>query len=126
MSVGHIVPNGSADLDGRLRTGDEITHVDGQNVINSSHHRVVTLMTLAGQRGHVTLGVRRRVLGGNQNCFHLIGFKFCKGNFKDTNLKMIKRFLSCLQIFSVIIYILFYGYILATFDLLFDSVYYWY
>lgn len=63
VSVGHIVPNGSADLDGRLRTGDEITHVDGQNVINSSHHRVVTLMTLAGQRGHVTLGVRRRVLG---------------------------------------------------------------
>uniref|UniRef100_K1Q2K1 Membrane-associated guanylate kinase, WW and PDZ domain-containing protein 1 n=1 Tax=Magallana gigas TaxID=29159 RepID=K1Q2K1_MAGGI len=63
VSVGHIVPNGSADLDGRLRTGDEITHVDGQNVINSSHHHVVSLMRLAGQRGHVTLGVRRRVLG---------------------------------------------------------------
>lgn len=89
MSVGHIVPNGSADLDGRLRTGDEITHVDGQNVINSSHHRVVGLMTLAGQRGHVTLGVRRRVLGGNQNCFHLTGFKFCTSNLKDTNFKMI-------------------------------------
>nr|XP_022298503.1 uncharacterized protein LOC111107545 isoform X4 [Crassostrea virginica] len=63
VSVGQIVPNGSADLDGRLRTGDEITHVDGQNVINSSHHRMVGLMTQAGQRGHVTLGVRRRVLG---------------------------------------------------------------
>ncbi|XP_056000643.1 membrane-associated guanylate kinase, WW and PDZ domain-containing protein 1-like isoform X12 [Ostrea edulis] len=63
VSVGHIVPDGSADLDSRLRTGDEITHVDGQTVINSSHHRVVTLMTQAGHRGHVTLGVRRRVFG---------------------------------------------------------------
>nr|XP_022295952.1 membrane-associated guanylate kinase, WW and PDZ domain-containing protein 3-like isoform X10 [Crassostrea virginica] len=69
VSVGHIVPNGSADLDGRLRTGDEITHVDGQNVINSSHHRVVGLMTRAGQRGHVTLGVRRRVLGGHAEMY---------------------------------------------------------
>ncbi|XP_056000644.1 membrane-associated guanylate kinase, WW and PDZ domain-containing protein 1-like isoform X13 [Ostrea edulis] len=69
VSVGHIVPDGSADLDSRLRTGDEITHVDGQTVINSSHHRVVTLMTQAGHRGHVTLGVRRRVFGGHSEIY---------------------------------------------------------
>ncbi|XP_070193690.1 membrane-associated guanylate kinase, WW and PDZ domain-containing protein 1-like isoform X2 [Littorina saxatilis] len=61
VSVGHIVQGGSADLDGRLRKNDEIIHVDGQSVINSSHHRVVQLMTNAALNGIVTLGVRRRL-----------------------------------------------------------------
>ncbi|PVD24617.1 hypothetical protein C0Q70_15101 [Pomacea canaliculata] len=65
VSVGHIVPGGSADLDGRLRKGDEIIHVDGQSVLNSSHHRVVQLMTNAALNGHVTLGIRRRL-----NAYH--------------------------------------------------------
>nr|KAG5711461.1 hypothetical protein BaRGS_025888 [Batillaria attramentaria] len=60
VSVGHIVPGGSADLDSRLRKGDEIIHVDGQSVMNSSHHRVVQLMTNAALNGRVTLGIRRR------------------------------------------------------------------
>lgn len=62
MSVGHIVPGGAADLDTRIRTGDEITHVDGISVLNSTHQRVVLLMTNAGTTGRVTLGLRRRIL----------------------------------------------------------------
>ena len=61
MAVGHIVPGGAADLDGRLRTGDEILFCDGVCVINSSHHKVVQLMGNAGFRGQVSLGVRRRI-----------------------------------------------------------------
>ncbi|KAL8558192.1 hypothetical protein ACOMHN_036281 [Nucella lapillus] len=61
VSVGHIVPGGSADLDGRLRKNDEIIHVDGKSVIGSSHHRVVQLMTNAALNGRVTLGIRRRL-----------------------------------------------------------------
>ncbi|XP_043224896.1 membrane-associated guanylate kinase, WW and PDZ domain-containing protein 1-like isoform X2 [Amphibalanus amphitrite] len=57
VSIGHIVPGGAADLDGRLQTGDEIIYVDGQLVIGSSHHHVVQLMSRAG--GRVQLGVRR-------------------------------------------------------------------
>ena len=59
--MGHIVPGGAADLDGRLRTGDEILFCDGICVINSSHHKVVQLMGNAGFRGQVSLGVRRRI-----------------------------------------------------------------
>ncbi|XP_046353265.1 membrane-associated guanylate kinase, WW and PDZ domain-containing protein 1-like isoform X6 [Haliotis rufescens] len=61
VSVGHIVPGGSADLDGRVRTGDEITFVDNNSVINSSHHRVVQLMGASSLNGRVTLGIRRRM-----------------------------------------------------------------
>lgn len=61
MSVGHIVPGGAADVDGRLRTGDEILYVDNVTVMGTSHHRVVQLMGQAGIAGRVSLGVRRRL-----------------------------------------------------------------
>lgn len=61
VSVGHIVPGGAADLDGRLRTGDEIISVDSMSVLGSSHHKVVQLMGQAALNGRVSLGVRRRV-----------------------------------------------------------------
>ncbi|XP_075219002.1 membrane associated guanylate kinase, WW and PDZ domain containing protein magi isoform X2 [Lycorma delicatula] len=61
VSIGHIVPGGAADLDGRLCTGDEIITVDSQSVINTSHHHVVQLMGKAAVHGRVTLGIRRRV-----------------------------------------------------------------
>ncbi|XP_034239712.1 membrane-associated guanylate kinase, WW and PDZ domain-containing protein 1 isoform X2 [Thrips palmi] len=61
VSVGHIVPGGAADLDGRLCTGDEMMSVDGQSVINTSHHHVVQLMARAAAAGRVTLGIRRRI-----------------------------------------------------------------
>ncbi|CAG5135531.1 unnamed protein product, partial [Candidula unifasciata] len=59
VSVGHIVPGGAADMDGRLRQNDEITHVDGCSVLNASHHRVVELMTNAALNGRVTLSIKR-------------------------------------------------------------------
>ncbi|XP_035230067.1 membrane-associated guanylate kinase, WW and PDZ domain-containing protein 1-like [Stegodyphus dumicola] len=61
VSIGHIVPGGAADLDGRLRSGDEIISVDNQIVLNTSHHRVVQLMGNAAANGRVTLGLRRGV-----------------------------------------------------------------
>ena len=60
MSIGHIVPGGAADLDGRLFSGDEIVAVDGQSVMGASHHVVVGMMGHAAQRGQVALTVRRR------------------------------------------------------------------
>lgn len=60
VSIGHIVPGGAADLDGRLMTGDEIVFVDSQNVLHASHHHVVQLMGSAALSGCVTLGVRRK------------------------------------------------------------------
>ncbi|XP_071035063.1 membrane-associated guanylate kinase, WW and PDZ domain-containing protein 1 isoform X4 [Parasteatoda tepidariorum] len=60
VAIGHIVPGGAADLDGRLRTGDEIVSVDNQLVLNTSHHRVVQLIGNT-TNGKVTMGVRRRV-----------------------------------------------------------------
>lgn len=59
VSIGHIVPGGAADIDGRLKTGDEILFVDGHSVANASHHTVVQLMGNAAIAGRVTLGVRR-------------------------------------------------------------------
>ena len=60
VSIGHIVPGGAADLDGRLFSGDEIVAVDGQSVLGASHHVVVGMMGQAAQRGQVALTVRRR------------------------------------------------------------------
>lgn len=61
VSIGHIVPGGAADLDGRLRSGDEIVSVDNQSVLHTSHHHVVQLMGQAAQNGRVILGIRRRL-----------------------------------------------------------------
>ncbi len=72
VSVGHIVPGGAADMDSRLRTGDEIVSVDGQTVIGCSHHKVVALMGQSALHGIVTLGVRRRLGGSNgKNIFKI-------------------------------------------------------
>ena len=48
VSIGHIVPGGAADLDGRLFSGDEIVAVDGSHVINTSHHQVGTFYRRTG------------------------------------------------------------------------------
>ncbi|KAM8758647.1 membrane-associated guanylate kinase, WW and PDZ domain-containing protein 1 isoform 4-T4 [Rhynchonycteris naso] len=60
--IGHIVPLGSADTDGRLRSGDELICVDGTPVIGKSHQLVVQLMQQAAKQGHVNLTVRRKVV----------------------------------------------------------------
>ena len=69
VSIGHIVPGGAADLDGRLFSGDEIIAVDNVSVVNSSHHQVVGLMGQAAQNRQVTLTVQRRIYQqqGKQN-----------------------------------------------------------
>lgn len=61
VAVGHVVPGGAADLDGRINTGDEILSVDGHSVLKASHHQVVQLMGGAAARGRVTLCIRRRI-----------------------------------------------------------------
>lgn len=61
VSVGHIVPGGAAALDGRLRTGDQLTAVEGISVIGASHRSVVQLMARSASQGKVRLTVRRPV-----------------------------------------------------------------
>ena len=60
VSIGHIVPGGAADMDGRLFSGDEIVAVDNQSVMGASHHVVVGMMGGAAQRGQVQITIRRR------------------------------------------------------------------
>ncbi|XP_030369026.1 uncharacterized protein LOC115620046 [Scaptodrosophila lebanonensis] len=60
VTVGHIVPGGAADQDQRIATGDEILSIDGINVLNSSHHKVVSLVGESALRGQVTMILRRR------------------------------------------------------------------
>lgn len=62
VAIGHIVPGGAADVDGRLKTDDEIIKVDGIPTLGESHHRVVALMGQASSNGYVNLGVRRRII----------------------------------------------------------------
>lgn len=59
--MGHIVSGGAADLDGRIRSGDEIISVDGISVLKASHRQVVQLMNAAANRGQVNLLLRRRM-----------------------------------------------------------------
>merc|ERR1740129_876714 len=66
VSIGHIVPGGAADLDGRLFSGDEIAAVDNNSVMGASHHVVVGMMGAAAQHGQVTLTIRRRHQNGVQ------------------------------------------------------------
>ncbi|XP_067398106.1 membrane-associated guanylate kinase, WW and PDZ domain-containing protein 1 isoform X25 [Emydura macquarii macquarii] len=60
--IGHIVPVGAADADGRLRSGDELICVDGTPVVGKSHQLVVQLMQQAAKQGHVNLTIRRKVV----------------------------------------------------------------
>lgn len=67
--IGHIVKYGSADEDGRLRSGDELICVDGTAVVGKSHQLVVQLMQQAAKQGHVNLTVRRKTAyGGTPAC----------------------------------------------------------
>jgi len=48
-------------LDGRLQVGDEITHINGQSVIDATHHEVIGLMSQAGTLGSVSLRIQRKM-----------------------------------------------------------------
>lgn len=62
--MGHIVPGGAADMDGRIQTGDEIVQVDNYSVLKASHRQVVQLVNAAATRGQVNLILRRRIYPG--------------------------------------------------------------
>ena len=61
VSVGHIVMTGSAHIDGRLKSNDEIIMIDNECVLGSTHRRVVQLMTIAGLNRRVKLMIRRKL-----------------------------------------------------------------
>ena len=77
VSIGHIVPGGAADLDGRLFSGDEIVAVDGAAVLNTSHHQVRiygTVVLTAGFRKAVFF-VCNAIGSGWQSCSNLPMFQ---------------------------------------------------
>lgn len=74
--IGHIVPLGAADADGRLRSGDELICVDGTPVVGKSHQLVVQLMQQAAKQGHVNLTVRRKVVYTGRLQYHPAGVGF--------------------------------------------------
>lgn len=62
-SVGHIVPGGAAEQDGRLRMHDEIVEIDGQSTLGVAHKTAVDLLRIAASNGHVKLVTRREIVG---------------------------------------------------------------
>ena len=59
--IGAIIEKSPADLDGRLRPGDELLFVDGIPVVGKPHRYVIDLMHGAARNGQVSLVIRRRV-----------------------------------------------------------------
>lgn len=91
--IGHIVPLGAADTDGRLRSGDELICVDGTPVIGKSHQLVVQLMQQAAKQGHVNLTVRRKVVFAGR--FFIHSFRQCAVTFLSASSGF--PFSKCLQ-----------------------------
>jgi hypothetical protein len=60
-TVGAIVPGGTADVDGRLQVGDEITHINGLSVVDAPHQNVISTMGEAAAQGEVVLKIRRKM-----------------------------------------------------------------
>lgn len=59
MTIGYIVPNSPAAIDGRLCIDDEIIKIDNHSTIRATHEKVVQLMQRAKENQHVCLTVRR-------------------------------------------------------------------
>ncbi|XP_063761858.1 membrane-associated guanylate kinase, WW and PDZ domain-containing protein 2a isoform X2 [Eleginops maclovinus] len=66
--IGAIIEKSPADLDGRLRPGDELLFVDGIPVVGKPHRYVIDLMHGAARNGQVNLVIRRRVLPAGESC----------------------------------------------------------
>lgn len=94
--IGHIVPLGAADTDGRLRSGDELICVDGTPVIGKSHQLVVQLMQQAAKQGHVNLTVRRKVVFAGK--FFIHSFSPCPAALMAASSSF--YFSKCLQMWS--------------------------
>ncbi|TMS38319.1 hypothetical protein L596_005073 [Steinernema carpocapsae] len=59
LSVGKIIAGGSAEVDGRMLEGDELTEIDGVNVDGSTHEHAVSLIKKAATVGRVKIILRR-------------------------------------------------------------------
>ncbi|XP_062239087.1 membrane-associated guanylate kinase, WW and PDZ domain-containing protein 2a isoform X3 [Platichthys flesus] len=66
--IGAIIEKSPADLDGRLRPGDELLFVDGIPVVGKPHRYVIDLMHGAARNGQVSLVIRRRVQAPAEPC----------------------------------------------------------
>uniref|UniRef100_A0A3B5A7Z2 Membrane-associated guanylate kinase, WW and PDZ domain-containing protein 1 n=1 Tax=Stegastes partitus TaxID=144197 RepID=A0A3B5A7Z2_9TELE len=66
--IGAIIEKSPADLDGRLRPGDELLFVDGIPVMGKPHRYVIDLMHGAARNGQVNLVIRRRVQAAGESC----------------------------------------------------------
>ncbi|XP_056280375.1 membrane-associated guanylate kinase, WW and PDZ domain-containing protein 2a isoform X3 [Pseudoliparis swirei] len=66
--IGAIIEKSPADLDGRLRPGDELLLVDGIPVVGKPHRYVIDLMHGAARHGQVNLVIRRRGQGAGESC----------------------------------------------------------
>ncbi|XP_069375610.1 membrane-associated guanylate kinase, WW and PDZ domain-containing protein 2a isoform X12 [Paralichthys olivaceus] len=66
--IGAIIEKSPADLDGRLRPGDELLFVDGIPVVGKPHRYVIDLMHGAARNGQVSLVIRRRVQAAGEPC----------------------------------------------------------
>ncbi|XP_029969060.1 LOW QUALITY PROTEIN: membrane-associated guanylate kinase, WW and PDZ domain-containing protein 2a [Salarias fasciatus] len=66
--IGAIIEKSPADLDGRLRPGDELLFVDGIPVVGKPHRYVIDLMHGAARNGQVSLVIRRRLPAPGESC----------------------------------------------------------
>ncbi|XP_061617911.1 membrane-associated guanylate kinase, WW and PDZ domain-containing protein 2a isoform X4 [Phyllopteryx taeniolatus] len=66
--IGAIIEKSPADLDGRLRPGDELLFVDGVPVVGKPHRYVIDLMHGAARNGQVNMVIRRRRQGPGDSC----------------------------------------------------------
>ncbi|KAM7367296.1 hypothetical protein PAMP_015209 [Pampus punctatissimus] len=66
--IGAIIEKSPADVDGRLRPGDELLFVDGIPVVGKPHRYVIDLMHGAARNGQVNLVIRRRVQATGESC----------------------------------------------------------
>ncbi|XP_070404193.1 membrane-associated guanylate kinase, WW and PDZ domain-containing protein 2a isoform X4 [Nothobranchius furzeri] len=66
--IGAIIEKSPADVDGRLRPGDELLFVDGIPVVGKPHRYVIDLMHAAARNGQVNLVIRRRTQTGGESC----------------------------------------------------------
>ncbi|XP_078798044.1 membrane-associated guanylate kinase, WW and PDZ domain-containing protein 2a isoform X10 [Oryzias latipes] len=66
--IGAIIEKSPADVDGRLRPGDELLFVDGIPVMGKPHRYVIDLMHAAARNGQVNLVIRRRDPASGEPC----------------------------------------------------------
>ena len=64
--VSQLVPGSAADVDGRLREGDEIMEINSHNVIGLDREVVISYLKQVPQGGQVTLRVAQEMRQAKQ------------------------------------------------------------